>query len=136
MVILKNAVISCEETQIQIRFQKCLGPIVFSSFLRNRIFVIPRFRGVSKVGVVHKLRRKFYPIFGLLHSPYLTSLHCALKGSLISKVYFTLVQISIKGAKNYSEHLLFRWIMLSIVFWHLFLELWVKVKNLLRLSSL
>ena len=35
--------------QIETRFQKCFGPIVFGSFLRSRIFVIPRFRGVSKV---------------------------------------------------------------------------------------
>ena len=35
--------------QIETRFQKRFGPIVFGSFLRNRIFVIPRFRGVSKV---------------------------------------------------------------------------------------
>ena len=50
--------------QIEIRFQKRFGPTVFSSFLRNRIFVIPRFRGVSKVGVVHKLRPPF-PISAL-----------------------------------------------------------------------
>ena len=32
------------------------------------------------------------------------------------------------------EHLLFKWIVLWVVIWHPFLEIWAKVKKILRLS--
>ena len=42
------------------------------------------------------------------------------KGGLISESFSFRVQSPQKCAKNYPEHLVFRWIELRIVFWHIF----------------
>ena len=58
------------------------------------------------------------------------------KGGLISESF----SIWLKSHKNlpnhYPEQLLFRWIVLKIVIWHFFWEIWTKLKIFPRLSHL
>jgi hypothetical protein len=58
------------------------------------------------------------------------------KGCLISEGFPYWLQSHKKCAKNYPEHLFFRWVEHRIVIWGIFWEIGAKVKNFLRLSHI
>ena len=87
----------------------------WTDFFWNWLFTRPH----SAKTNVTKLWNHFHP----------SSARINYKGGLISK------QISKKKVPNYDpDHLLFRWIVLRVVIWHIFLEVWSE--NFLRLRHL
>ena len=56
------------------------------------------------------------------------------KCTLISKSFLGWLQFLKKHARYYPEYLHFRRIVLRVVIWHLFWEIWTKIKIFLRLS--
>ena len=59
---------------------------------------------------------------------------CMSKGGIISESFSRWIQSPKKCAQTYPEHLLFRWIELRMVIWHIFGEIAAKVRNFLRVS--
>ena len=58
------------------------------------------------------------------------------KGGLISESFSFWLISPKRGAESLSWASFFSWIVLRIVIWHPFWEIWAKVKNFLRLSYL
>ena len=58
------------------------------------------------------------------------------KGALIAESFSIWLKPPKKSAKKYPVHYSLKEKMLRIVIWHLFLEIWTKVKNFLRWSHL